>query len=945
MMAGCSSGTSITTIQTPSASLSPATLAFPSTTVGLTSAALSTTLYNGGTGALTINGVTLTGTNASSFAISANTCGATLATGMSCAISVTFTPGAVTSYSAAISVADNATGSPQTAALTGTGVAATAVSLAPASLAFGGIANGTTAAAMTTVLTNSGAGTLLISGFSITGANASSFLISANTCGATLAAGLSCSISVTFSPAATGTYTATLNVADNAAGSPQMVALTGTGGVPTGAVTPSSLAFATIVINATASAQNVTLTNTGSVLLTYNGATIGGTNAANFAASTAGTCGASGTTIAVGASCTIPVTFTPTSATSFSGTVSVAYNAAGSPKTVTLTGSGEAEPNTCKSINNTSPSGTAPTANYAGTALSGTVKAGLLPVVGSSVQVYAAGTTGNGSAPTLLGSAVTTDSNGKFTVSGSFTCPYSNSVLYAVARGGVVNGSSANAGIVLTGVIGPCNSLTGSPSFTINEATTAATAWAMGQFLAKGGNLGASATNSSGITLAAATAANLVNMVTGSGTGAGFPGTGTAPTARVNSVANLLNACVASSGASSAACTGLYAATATTAGTPSNTLDAAMNLVKNPGTSVGTLYTLSTASAAFSPVLAAAPTDWTLAVTYSGGGMKDPSAVSIDSKGNVFVANYYSVESVFANNGTPLLPNGYAAPNLYESYGQAVDVNDVVWVANEESSYSVNGGLGSITQVTSGGTSPATFSSGGIYFPIAVAFDPSGNAWVADYGNPNAGTVVLSGTGTPLSGSIGYSSPSFDFPAAVATDSKCNAYLANQSSNSLTMVLGDGSSTGDFVVGREPSGVAVDPNDNVWSANYFDNTVGLVAAGGKILSGTGIAGGGLNHPQGIASDGAGNAWVANYRGPTNANAISEFSSASSATPGAAISPSTGWGADAGLLEAYAIAIDASGNVWVTNFGLNTVTEFVGMAVPVKTPLLGPTRVP
>jgi hypothetical protein len=58
-----------------------------------------------------------------------------------------------------------------------------------------------------------------------------------------------------------------------------------------------------------------------------------------------------------------------------------------------------------------------------------------------------------------------------------------------------------------------------------------------------------------------------------------------------------------------------------------------------------------------------------------------------------------------------------------------------------------------------------------------------------------------------------------------------------------------------------------------------------------------------------------------------------------------LSPSSGWGADAKLLEAFAIAADASGNLWVSNFGSNTLTEFVGMAAPVKTPLLGPVRVP
>ncbi len=893
-------------------------------------------LTNTGGVPINISGVTLTGTNASNFTISANTCSGAVAAGGTCSISVTFKPLAATTYGASISVADDVSGSPQTVALSGTGAASGVVSFNLPTLAFGGIANGTTSPALIEVLQNVGTTNLLISGITITGTNASNFAISATNCGTSLVPNGSCTISVTFSPTASVSYAANLNFTDSALASPQTVPLTGSGGVPTMSVSPTTINFGPVVVNSRG-LQNVTLTNTGTVPVTFTGVTAGGTNASNFAGTLAGC----GSILAINRACTMGAMFTPDSVTSFSGTLSLASNATGSPAVITVSGSGELEPNSCSTINNTSPAGTPPTANYPGTALSGTVKAGGQPLQLATVQLYAAGTSGNGSAPTALGSPVTTDTNGNFSVGSSYTCPLSNSVLYAVAKGGATDGVSNNSAIVLTDVVGACNSLTGSPHFTINEATTTATAWAMGQFLSAGGKLGASSTNASGITLAAATAANLVNNVTGTGAGANFATNGTDPLDKIGSVANALNACAATTSASNAACTGLFTATATTAGTPTNTLDAVVNLVKQPGTNVATLYTLSLASSAYSPVLAAAPADWTLAVNYTGGGMNDPSAVAIDSKGNVFVANYYAVESIFANNGSTPFPTGVAAPNLYESYGEAVDVNDTAWVANEESAYAVNGGLGSLTLITSGGVSPATYSAGDVYFPIAVAFDPSGRAWVADYGNPKAGAIVLSGTGTPLSGTVGYSSPSFDFPSAVATDSKCNAYLANQSSNTVTIVLGDGSSTGDFTVGREPSGVAVDPNDNVWSANYYDNSVGLISSAHKVLSGAGFTGGGLNHPQGIAMDGAGNAWVANYRAPS----ISEFASATASTPGAALSPAAGWGTDAGLLEAYAIAIDASGNVWVTNFGTNTLTEFVGLAVPVKTPLLGPTRVP
>ena len=115
---------------------------------------------------------------------------------------------------------------------------------------------------------------------------------------------------------------------------------------------------------------------------------------------------------------------------------------------------------------------------------------------------------------------------------------------------------------------------------------------------------------------------------------------------------------------------------------------------------------------------------------------------------------------------------------------------------------------------------------------------------------------------------------------------------------------------------------------------------------------TGYTGGGLSYPYGIAVDGAGNVWVTNYygiiaEGTEAPSTISELQGANGAKPGQPISPSTGYGSDAGLLEPHGIAIDASGNVWVSNAddGANSITQFLGVATPVKTPLAGPPQLP
>jgi len=131
-----------------------------------------------------------------------------------------------------LQVADNATGSPQSVGLKGTGAAtAPVVSLTPKTLTFASTAVGSTTAAKVVTLKNTGTATLDISsgGIKMSGTDKSSFLIKSKTCGTTVAAAASCTISVEFKPAASGALTAALDVADNATGSPQTVSLTGTG--------------------------------------------------------------------------------------------------------------------------------------------------------------------------------------------------------------------------------------------------------------------------------------------------------------------------------------------------------------------------------------------------------------------------------------------------------------------------------------------------------------------------------------------------------------------------------------------------------------------------------------------------------------------------------------------------------------------------------------------
>jgi probable HAF family extracellular repeat protein len=209
------------------AKLSPNSLSFGTVAIGTTSPGKTVTLTNVGTTTLTISGIAITGTNTGDFA-QTHTCGSSLAAGASCSISITFKPTTTGTRSAALSVSDNAAGSPQKVSLSGIG---TTAKLLPTSLNFGSVTVGTTSAAMTVTLTNVGTTTLSITGIAITGTNAGDFG-QTHTCGSSLVAGASCTISITFRPTMTGTRTAALSVSDNAAGSPQKVTLSGTGASP-----------------------------------------------------------------------------------------------------------------------------------------------------------------------------------------------------------------------------------------------------------------------------------------------------------------------------------------------------------------------------------------------------------------------------------------------------------------------------------------------------------------------------------------------------------------------------------------------------------------------------------------------------------------------------------------------------------------------------------------
>ena len=208
-------------------------LAFASQAVGTTSAAGLVTVTNTGNATMTLTNKTITGTNSGDFSIDPTTtscvltAGATLATGQSCKIGILFKPAAAGTRTAKLTFLDNTVTNSNVVQLSGTAVTPAAAALNPGVVTFPSTAKEHTTTVPVT-LTNSGDSELQLAAITIAGANPKMFSYTSN-CGDTVAPKTTCTLQVTFTPASTGSYAASLKVTDNAPDSPQSVNLAGSG--------------------------------------------------------------------------------------------------------------------------------------------------------------------------------------------------------------------------------------------------------------------------------------------------------------------------------------------------------------------------------------------------------------------------------------------------------------------------------------------------------------------------------------------------------------------------------------------------------------------------------------------------------------------------------------------------------------------------------------------
>ncbi|MES2888546.1 MAG: choice-of-anchor D domain-containing protein [Pseudomonadota bacterium] len=323
----------------PAVVLSPSTLSL-SQMVGTTSAPQTVVVSNQGTAAVSLSSVAAQGPNAGEFARSGGTCSTSLAAGASCTLTVAFTPAATGSRTATLSVAHSATGTPSTVALNGqgTGGAMAALALNSNQLSFASQALSNTSAAQIVTVTNSGTAALNLSALSLAGPNAADFTLSGGSCAVNtpVLAGASCTVLVSSRPATVGAKSAHLSFTSNAVNGAVSLPLAGRGvatAVPLAVLSVSSVDFGNATVGAPAVVRVVRLTNTGGAALALGNVAVAGAGVGQTH-----TCG---TSLAAGASCNVTLTYAPTSAVALvGGRLTLASNAAGSPLSIALVGTG-----------------------------------------------------------------------------------------------------------------------------------------------------------------------------------------------------------------------------------------------------------------------------------------------------------------------------------------------------------------------------------------------------------------------------------------------------------------------------------------------------------------------------------------------------------------------------------------------------------------------------
>jgi hypothetical protein len=655
-------------------------------------------------------------------------------------------------------------------------------------------------------------------------------------------------------------------------------------------------------------------------------------------------------------------------------------------------------------------SSTAPAVNSLATAatLSGKVHGGNQPVIGATVTLWFAGQGLTGSTA-IKAATTTTDSTGSFsftkdTAGGhdgttpNWSCPSGGSPLvYVLSQGGNTQNNGVpgqtNTAASFIALYGDCPAITGANFVYMSEVTTVATMATVAQFFNPADDtIKADSTgqqrlimlnlpNTVAILADASTGlANDSKFMPAAGGGSIAPGvalTAIPESSKINTLANIISACVNGATSADPACATLFSAAAPPIPNTTNlndgpfpaatdTLQALYYIFTNPTnsniTNLSTLFGLQPAvGAPYVPSLSAPPTDWTVGISYASNGassacgsgnfISSPTDINIDALDNVWFGNAQTGGNLSAISaaGAPLFCVNFDAGA--SATGGTIDANSPspnvynpnVWFAGPSTMYRYNPNTRATLAFPVGVT------------PLAITADGAGNVYF---------TAVAGAIGSLYMLPAGATAPAAVAPVQISNTLGPNPMRLMADNTSSTPLLTPGniwvSSGSNFISQVSPTaatgagvlngflttpyaapsgssyGLTLDHNSDVFASAVDTNAIFQLARSGTTWSPAGgswpfTAGtAGISGPKGIAVDGRANTWIPNSVAPS----LSEISFFG---PNA-LSPATGFQKSPSYLNASnSLAVDQAGNVWIAGTGNNFITEIVGGAVPLYQP--------
>jgi len=566
--------------------------------------------------------------------------------------------------------------------------------------------------------------------------------------------------------------------------------------------------------------------------------------------------------------------------------------------------------------------------------IAGRVHGGQNPVSGSTIQLYEANTaTNQGASTPMLTTTVTTGADGSFSITGDYSCPPSNPFVYIVSTGGNpgLGGTVNNTNIALMALLGTCSSLSSSTYVVINELSTVASVAALSSFMSDYAHVGSDPSNLVGIAGAFATASDLNGEYAGSG------GAVDLPELTLNTLANIIAACVNTAGGTSgdgSPCGNLLSLTGGT-----DTATAALKMTQSPGHNTSQLYALILASPPFQPYFSSVPSDFTSVVGYTIPA--NVRAAALDSNGHIWLYtggyNYNTVTNmstdtegvitVYDNNFNQLFTISPGTGGLYYPTSMASDKSGNVYTMNANNTISKFNSSG-------GAVSPAGGWSTGI--TSSFTGTGSGNGYVDD--PSEAGPIRADAQGNIwVVAPSSQTTPPLPSPPCYAELDQSGSIITPANTSAFCTAMGE--SFGGVLVITDLYSFAPDGSGNAWAASQAAiakvNSSGAVAATAPTSQScfeplTGITGTnyqdstltiGYDHVNnqlwGISEAGAGaitNSGTALFcDAPSASMPFVEPYATTSTTPGAPYS--------AGSVLLTSAALDGAGNLWFTIGGV------------------------